>query len=68
MCEKEKYCTPGVEKQLPIQINTTLLEMLDEFDEMLPVTCDQWPSSLVNWYNKKTKAIVSNEQYFSSPL
>jgi hypothetical protein len=43
------------------------LEMLDEFDEYIPVTCDRFPASLVNWYNKKTKNIVSNEVYFSSP-
>ena len=44
-----------------------LLDMLDEFDENLPVTCDRFPASLVNWYNKKTKNIVSNEAYISSP-
>ena len=44
-----------------------LLEMLDEFDENLPVTCDRFPASLVNWYNKKTNNIVSNEVYYSSP-
>ena len=41
--------------------------MLDEFDENLPVTCDRFPASLVTWYNKKTKNIVSNDLYFSSP-
>ena len=41
--------------------------MLDKFDEYLPVTCDNFPASLVNWYNKKTKNIVSNKVYFSSP-
>ena len=43
------------------------LEMLDEFDENIPVTCDRFPASLVNWYNKKTKNIVSKEAYESSP-
>jgi hypothetical protein len=41
--------------------------MLDEFDEYLPVTCDKFPASLVNWYNKKTKYVVSNEAYYSTP-
>ena len=41
--------------------------MLDDFDECLPVTCDRFPASLVNWYNKKTKKVVSNEEFFSSP-
>jgi hypothetical protein len=41
--------------------------MLDEFDENLPVTCDRFPASLVNWYNKKTKKVVSNEAYISTP-
>jgi hypothetical protein len=44
-----------------------LLEMLDEFDENLPVTCDRFPASLVNWYNKKTKNVVSNDVYYTSP-
>jgi hypothetical protein len=43
------------------------LDLLDEFDENLPVTCDRFPASLVNWYNKKTKKIVSNEAFFSYP-
>ena len=41
--------------------------MLDEFDENLPVTCDKFPAILVNWYNKKTKKVVSNDVYISSP-
>ena len=41
--------------------------MLDEFDEYLPVTCDKFPASLINWYNKKTKKVVSNEAYISTP-
>jgi hypothetical protein len=41
--------------------------MLDEFDEYLPVTCDKFPASLVSWYNKKTKKVVSNEAYISTP-
>ena len=41
--------------------------MLDDFDEMLPVTCDENPLNLVSWYNKKTKKIVSNEVYYSIP-
>jgi hypothetical protein len=41
--------------------------MLDEFDECIPVTCDKFPASLVNWYNKKTKHVVSNEAYYSTP-
>ena len=36
-------------------------------DESLPVTCDRFPASLVNWYNKETKKVVSNEAYESSP-
>ena len=41
--------------------------MLDEFDEYLPVTCDKFPASLISWYNKKTKKVVSNEAYISTP-
>lgn len=40
MCECKTYCSPGVDKQLPISINEIVLDMLDEFDEMIPVTCD----------------------------
>ena len=43
------------------------LDLLYEFDENLQVTCDRFPASLVNWYNKKTKKIVSNEAFFSYP-
>ena len=41
--------------------------MLDDFDGMLPVTCDKFTSSLVSWYNKKTKKIISDEEYFAHP-
>jgi hypothetical protein len=41
--------------------------MLDEFDDMLQVTCDQKPNSLVSWYNKKTKKLVSNELFYAYP-
>ena len=44
-----------------------VLEMLDEFDDNIPVTCDKFSASLVSWYNKKTKNIVSNEAYISTP-
>ena len=43
------------------------LEMLDEFDDMLQVTCDQNPNSLVSWYNKKTKKLVSNDLFYANP-
>jgi hypothetical protein len=67
MCECEKYCTPGGDKQSPISINELVLDMMEEFDDMIPVTCDKTPHSLVSWYNKKTKKIVSNEIYFAHP-
>jgi hypothetical protein len=41
--------------------------MLDEFDDMLQVTCDQNPNSLVSWYNKKTKKLVSFELFYANP-
>ena len=67
LCQCEKYCPPGIDKQLPISINKFVLEMLDEFDDMLPVTSDNHPSSLVSWYNKKTKKIICNEEYYANP-
>ena len=67
LCKHEKYSLTEIDKQVPIKINIELLEMLDEFDENLPVTCDRFPASLVNWYNKKSKNVVSNDVYFSSP-
>ena len=41
--------------------------MMEEFDDMISVTCDKNPHSLVSWYNKKTKKIVSNEIYSAQP-
>jgi hypothetical protein len=67
LCDCEKFCLPEFDKQFPIKPNIFVLEMLDEFDGMLPVTCDKVKSSLVNWYNKKTKKIVSNEDYVANP-
>jgi hypothetical protein len=67
ICECEKYCPPGGEKQFPISINNLVLDMMEEFDDMISVTCDKNPHSLVSWYNKKTKKIVSNEIYSAQP-
>ena len=41
--------------------------MMEEFDDMIPVTCDKNPPSLVSWYNTKTKKIVSREIYSANP-
>ena len=67
ICECEKYCPPGGDKQFPISINELVLDMMEEFDDMIPVTCDKTPHSLVSWYNTKTKNIVSHEIYSAHP-
>ena len=41
--------------------------MLDDFDDKIPVTCDKVPTSIVNWYNKVSKTIVSDEHYYANP-
>ena len=37
--------------------------MLDEFDEILPVTSDKNPGSFITWYNKYSKKVHSDEEY-----
>ena len=41
--------------------------MLEEFDGILSVTCDLIPHSLVTWYNKQTKKLVSNQLFYYHP-
>ena len=67
ICECEKYCPPGKKEQFPITVNEFVLEMMEEFEDMIPVTCDKNPNSLVSWYNTKTKKIVSREIYSAYP-
>ena len=39
-CESSKYCPKGFDKYAEIHVNKTVLEMLQKFDDMLPVCCD----------------------------
>jgi hypothetical protein len=37
------------------------MKQLEEYDGQLQVTCDLSPGHLVEWYNIKTKAIISTK-------
>jgi hypothetical protein len=42
-------------------VNKIILKQLEEYDGQLQVTCDLSPGHLVEWYNIKTKAIISTK-------
>jgi hypothetical protein len=43
------------------------LKKLEAFENMIPVTCDEFPHSYISWYNRFTKKVVSIEAYMSKP-
>jgi hypothetical protein len=52
ICKANKYSHKEADFQFPLKVNKSFLEMLDDISEVLPVTSDRYPNSLVTWYNK----------------
>jgi hypothetical protein len=63
LCQREKYCPPEYDKQATIKINKTFLELLDEYEEVLPVTSDKYPANFVSWYNQDSKSLHSDQEF-----
>ena len=59
LCKKKHFSPQGLETNLPVQPNKFVLNLLDQYNDWLQVTCDLNPGQLVEWYNVDTKAIIS---------
>ena len=55
LCHSKVYAPKNHQKNIPLSVNEFALDLIDTYENFLPIYCDNYSSELVSWYSTKSK-------------